>query len=69
MMMFRLLIFRFRRRRAVSTIIGGLITLTLILTALGTMVFASEQYDQYQQIANKMAQYHNQQQSETLGIK
>jgi len=66
--MFRLLIFRFRRRRAVSTIIGGLITLTLILTALGTMVFASEQYDQYQQIANKMAQYHNQQQSENLVI-
>jgi len=30
------------------------------------MVFASEQYDQYQQIANKMTQYHNQQQSEEL---
>ena len=30
------------------------------------MVFVSEQYDQYQQIANKMTQYHNQQQSEEL---
>ena len=61
-----LLIFRLRRRRAVSTLIGGMIVLVLLLTALGTMVFVSQQYDQYQQIVNKMAQYHNQQQSEEL---
>ena len=30
------------------------------------MVFVSQQYDQYQQIANKMTQYRNQQQSEKL---
>ncbi len=60
------LIFRLRRRRAVSTIIGGVIVLTLLLTALGTMVFVSQQYDQYQQTANKMAQYRNQQWSENL---
>jgi hypothetical protein len=54
------------RRRAVATIIGGLIILTLILTALGTMVFVSQQYIQYQQTANEMNQYENQQQSENL---
>ena len=65
-MMFRVLFFRFSRRRAVSTIIGGLIILTLILTALGTMVFVSQQYDQYQQAVNQMAQYGDQAQSENL---
>jgi hypothetical protein len=65
-MMFRLLLFRLSRRRAVSTIIGGLIILTLILTALGTMVAVSQQYDQYQQTVNKMAEYRNQQGSENL---
>ena len=64
--MFRLLLFRLTRRRAVSTIIGGLIILTLILTALGTMVAVSQQYDQYQQTINKMAEYRNQEQSEGL---
>ncbi len=64
--MFRLLLFRLTRRRAVSTIIGGLIILTLILTALGTMVAVSQQYDQYQQTVNKMAEYRNQEQSEDL---
>ena len=64
--MFRVLFFRFSRRRAVSTIIGGLIILTLILTALVTMVFVSQQYDQYQQAVNQMAQYQNQAQSENL---
>jgi hypothetical protein len=46
--------------------IGGLIILSLILTALGTMVFVSQQYDQYQQTANKMIQHQDQAQSENL---
>ena len=62
----RLLFLKLGRRRAVSTIIGGLVILTLILTALGTMVGISQQYDQYQQTVNKMAQYRNQQGSENL---
>jgi hypothetical protein len=66
--MLRSLILGFRRRRAVSTIIGGLIILSLILTALGTMVFVSQQYDQYQQLAKKMGQYESQQLSEDLVI-
>ena len=64
--MFRFLIFRLSGRRAVSTIIGGIIILTLILTALGAMVFVSKQNDQYQQSANQMAQQRDQQQSENL---
>ena len=59
-------IFRLPRRRAVSTLIGGAIVLTLLLTALGTMVLVTQQYDQYQQTANTMAQYRNQQRSENL---
>ncbi len=62
------LIVRLRRRRAVSTMIGGVIVLSLLLTALGTMVFVSQQYDQYQQTANRMAQYRNQQSSEYLVV-
>ena len=64
--MLRFLIFRFRRRRAVSTMIGGMIVLSLLLTALGTMVFVSQQNDQYQQSVNKMGQYDSQQLSENL---
>jgi hypothetical protein len=64
--MLRLLFFRFRRRRAVNTLIGGLIVLSLILTALVTMVFVSQQNDQYQQSVNKMVQYNGQRQSENL---
>ncbi len=67
-MIFKLLNFRFRRRRAVSTIIGGLIVLSLLLTALGTMVFVSQQYDQYQQLVRQMSQYDSQQISEKLVI-
>jgi len=59
-------IFRFRRRRAVSTLIGGVIVLSLLLTALGTMLFLTQQYDQYEQTVNRMAQYRNQQGSENL---
>jgi len=64
--MSRILIFTLRRRRAVSTIIGGVIVLSLLLTALGTMVFVTQQYGQYQQTASNMAQYRNQQWSENL---
>ena len=64
--MCRSLIFRLRKRHAVSTIIGGLILLTLILSALGTAVLVSEQYDQYQQTDSDMTQYSNQQLSERL---
>jgi hypothetical protein len=46
--------------------IGGVIILSLLLTALGTMVFVSQQYDQYQQSVNKMAQYDSQRLSEYL---
>ena len=65
-MMSGILIFRFRRRRAVSTLIGGVIVLSLLLTALGTMLFLTQQYDQYEQTVNRMAQYRNQQWSEDL---
>ncbi len=64
--MLKLLIFSLSRRRAVSTIIGGMIILSLLLTALGTMVFVSQQYDQYQQTAYKMGQYRDQMQSENI---
>jgi hypothetical protein len=46
--------------------IGGLIILSLILMALGTMVFVSQQYDQYQQTAYKMAEYRDQGEAENL---
>jgi len=64
--MSRFLIFRLRRRRAVSALIGGVIVLCLLLTALGTIVLISQQYDQYQQTVSNMAQYSNQQWSENL---
>jgi hypothetical protein len=65
-MMSGTIIFRLRRRRAISTMIGGVIVLSLLLTALGTMVFVTQQWDQYQQTVNKMAQYRNQQMLENL---
>jgi hypothetical protein len=40
----------------VSSIIGGIIILTLILTALTEMVFIAQQYDAYENIANVMSQ-------------
>ncbi len=57
---------RFRRRQAVSTLIGGVIVLSLLLTALGTMVLVTQQYDQYEQTVNRIALYRNQQWSEDL---
>ncbi|MGA8905906.1 MAG: hypothetical protein WB661_12970 [Candidatus Bathyarchaeia archaeon] len=64
--MLSLLVGGLSRRRAVSTIIGGMIILSLLLTALGTMVFVSQQYDQYQQTAYKMGQYRDRMQSESI---
>jgi hypothetical protein len=47
-------------------LIGGVIVLSLLITALGAVVFVSQQYDQYQQTVNKIAQYRNQQLSEDI---
>jgi hypothetical protein len=44
------------RRKAVSTMIGGIIVLALFLTALTAMVVVSQQYDTYQNTADKMSQ-------------
>ena len=66
--MLRPLVLGFRRRHAVSTIIGGLIILTLILTGVTGMVFVSQQYDQYQQTVNQKGQYESRQLSENLVI-
>jgi hypothetical protein len=47
--------------------IGGIIVLTLFLTALAGMVFISQQYDSYQTIINKMSQKDVDRLSENLG--
>ncbi len=65
--MYRVLLLRFRRRSAVSTMIGGIIVLSLLLTSLGTMVFVSQQYDSYQGTVNKMSQKDINRFSENLG--
>jgi hypothetical protein len=44
------------RRKAVSTMIGGIIVLALFLTALVAMVVVSQQYDAYQNTVNAMSQ-------------
>jgi len=44
------------RRKAISSIIGGIIILTLFLSALSVMVLVSQQYDAYQGTVNKMSQ-------------
>ena len=59
--MVRFLVFRFRRRRANSTLIGGLIVLSLLLSALAMSVFVSQQSAQYQQTVGRVALYRNQQ--------
>ena len=66
--MFGTFILRLSRRGAISTIIGGVIVLSLLLTALATVVFVSQQYDQYQQTANKMTQLRSNLFSENLVI-
>ena len=65
-LVFRFLVFRVSGQRAVSTMIAGVIVLTLLLTALGTMVFVSQLNDQYQQSVNRMAQYGIEKNSENL---
>ena len=49
---------RIRRfnRKAVSTMIGGIIVLSLFLTALTAMVVVSQQYDSYQSVVDIMSQ-------------
>lgn len=42
------------RRKAVSSMIGGIIILTLFLSALSMMVFISQQYDTYQSTVETM---------------
>jgi hypothetical protein len=44
------------RRKAVSTMIGGIIVLSLFLIALVAMVVVSQQYDAYQNTVNAMSQ-------------
>jgi len=44
------------RRKAVSTMIGGIIVLSLFLVALVAMILVSQQYDVYQGTVNKMSQ-------------
>lgn len=44
------------QRKGVSTMIGGIILLTLMLTALTVMVFVSQQYDRYQSLLSTMSQ-------------
>ena len=43
-------------RKAVSSMIGGIIILTLFLSALSMMVFISQQYDTYQSTVESMNQ-------------
>jgi hypothetical protein len=43
-----------KRRKGVSTMIGGIIILTLFLSALSVMVFISQQYDTYQSTVETM---------------
>lgn len=45
-----------RSRKAVSDMIGGIIVLALLLTALVSMVVVTQQYDTYQNIASIMSQ-------------
>jgi hypothetical protein len=46
--------------------IGGIIVLTLLLTALGTMIFVTQQYDAYQSILNTMSQKDTERFSENI---
>src|SRR3989304_10093315 len=54
------------RRRAVSTMIGGMIVLGLILTALVAMVLVTREYDALQTIVNNMQQTDAQRFSENM---
>jgi len=61
---------RYRRfgRSGVSTMIGGIIILTLFLTALTAMVLISQQYDRYQTILDSMSQQDVDRLSENLNF-
>jgi len=54
------------RRRGVSTMIGGIIFLMLLLTALAAMILVNQQYDAYQTTANAMQQRDNERFAENL---
>ncbi len=56
------------RRRAVSTMIGGIIVLGLFLTALAAMILLTQQYDAYQQTVDNMKQADMNRFSENLGV-
>jgi len=60
--MAKVLLTRLRCRRAVSTLIGGLIVLTVLLAAVAIISMTSQQFFQYQQTVNSVASYRNQQQ-------
>ena len=55
-------------RKGVSTMIGGIIVLTLFLTALTAMVLISQQYDTYQTTLDSMSQQDVDQLSENLAF-
>lgn len=44
------------RRKAVSSMIGGVIVLALFLTSLVAMITVTQQYDTYQNVVNEMSQ-------------
>ena len=56
------------RRSGVSTMIGGIIVLTLFLTALTAMVLISQQYDSYQTTLDAMSQQDIERISENIGF-
>ncbi len=53
-------------RKGISSIIGGMIVLSVVLTALTAMIFVSQQVDNYQTTASKMSQYDIQRFSENV---
>jgi hypothetical protein len=56
------------RRKGISTLLGGIIVLSLFLTALASMILISQQYDAYEQIAAKLYQADVQRFSENLAF-
>src|SRR3972149_7344310 len=56
------------RRKGVSTMIGGILVLTIFLTALVAMVGVSQQYDRYQGTVKQMIQKDTERFSENLQV-
>jgi len=54
------------RRRALSSVIGGIIILALFLVALTALLVVNQQYDAYQDLAEKMSQKNIDRSSESL---